>query len=478
MLLHIIRKELFDHFLSLRFAIACGVCLVALLLSSLVLARNYGEGMSVYHMNAVMHRNEVLQRTRVFDLWQGVTVDRPLNVMNVLVRGITSELTESIKVQMGNRLDFPESYEQNPLIPLFLTVDFVFVVGIIMSLLALAFSYDAVSGEKENGVLKLMMSYSVPRDLVLLGKWIGGYLALIVPFFLAFLVALIVMALFPEVAVDVDSVLATIALLCVALLYLAVIYSLGLFVSCRTEWASTSITVLLLVWVVFILAIPSMAPYITSQLVPAPSRESVDREKMELGREQSRMWQTMMEEEQKRTGKDRGELYGDEAFQEKMKSLQEEWKAEGQKIEDSYMGKLQTQTRWSGIVARISPLTSFNLAAFDLASAGIEQEKRFVDALKSYSSIWEEYSKEKRTEFDKYMEEQRKNSKDGRIMFMPGDMERFNNLDLSDYPRFHFELMSLKERLAQIYVDLLLLGVWTVLFFMLAYLSFLRYDVQ
>jgi len=380
-------------------------------------------------------------------------------------------------VQMSNRLEFPESYEKNPMLPLFPTVDLVFVVGIILSLLALSFSYDAVAGEKENGVLRLMMSYSVPRDLVLLGKWVGGYLALVAPFLLSLLAALIAILAFPEIALTVDDMLATLALVGVSLLYLAVIYSLGLFVSCRTEQASIAITILLFIWVVFILVIPNIAPYVVGRIASVPSRESVDREKLELGREHSRQWQQMFEEEEKRTGKNRGELYEDEAFQARIKEMQEQRKTEIQKIEDDYTAKIQEQARWSGMLARISPLTSFNLAAFNLAGAGVEQERDFVEALKSYSSTWEEYSNEKRTEFDKYMKEQRKKSKDGSITFFSGDMDRFNNLDLSDYPRFEFSLMSLKERVHQVYLDVLLLGIWAVLLFLLSYFSFLRYDV-
>ena len=64
------------------------------------------------------------------------------------------------------------------------------------------------------------------------------------------------------------------------------------------------------------------------------------------------------------------------------------------------------------------------------------------------------------------------------MMFTSADMERFNNLDLSDYPRFHFEYMSFRYRVASVWMDVVLLGVWAVLFFMLAYISFLRYDVK
>ncbi|MFP6590608.1 MAG: ABC transporter permease subunit [Candidatus Latescibacterota bacterium] len=474
MLLHIIRKELLDQLLSLRFAIACGVCLLVFLLSSIVLTRDYREAMSTFNMNKVMHRNELLQRTQVSSLFEGVTVDRPLNIMNTLVRGLSKELTESVRVQPGNRLDFPEGWEQNPVLPLYPAVDFVFIVGIIMSLLALAFSYDAVSGEAESGVLKLLMSYSAPRDLVLLGKWIGGYLALIAPFVVSFVLALIVILLFPEVRLDIDSWLAILALFALALLYLAAIYSLGLFVSCRTRLASTSITVLLLVWVVLILAVPNMAPYAVGQFVSIPSRDEIDREKQVKERELSDRYQRIVEEEKERLGTD--DIWQDEGFKKRQQDMSEEFKDEIQKIEDSFLKQMNRQTRLSGIVARISPLTSFNLAAFDLAAAGIAQEEEYVEALKAFSGTWQEYSEEKQKAWREFLQRQR--SEDGSVSINSGDMERFNILDLSDAPRFDFSSMPIGDRLSVVYGDLLLLALWNVVFFMLAYLSFLRYPVE
>jgi ABC-type transport system involved in multi-copper enzyme maturation permease subunit len=476
MLAHLIRKELLDQLLSLRFAIACAICLLAFMLSSLMLSRDYREAMSTYNMNLVVHRNELLQRTEVWSLYQGLVVDRPLNVMYVLVRGLVPELTESVRIQEGGRLDFPESYELNPVIRLFPEVDFAFIVGIILSLLALAFSYDAVSGERESGVLKLLMSYSVPRDLVLLGKWIGGYLALVAPFLLAFLAGLVLAVLFPQVAPTLESTLSILGLLVLALLYLGAIFSLGLFVSCRTGLASTSITVLLLTWVVLILALPNMAPYVTSQVFPAPSRESVDREKQEVQQEGGRKIQEMVREEQQRTGKQM--VWADEAFRAKLEEFQKDLQVQMQKVEDGYLATMRMQTRWSGIAARLSPLTSFNLAALDLSAAGLAQETRFVDALRTYGQTWQAYSKQKREALERFYAEKQKQSKDGRISITPEEMAPFNKMDLSDYPRFKFEFMGFVDRLGAVWVDVLLLGLWNVVFFMLAYLSFLRRDVQ
>ena len=460
MLFHLIRKELLDQLLSLRFSIANIVCVLVFVLSSVVLTREYREAASTLRMNQVMHRNTILKQDEIHQLWDGISVDRSLNFMNLLVRGVSSEFTESIHVWPGNQLDFPEAYEQNPVVPLFPAVDFAFIVGIIMSLLALAFSYDAVSGERESGVLKIVMSYSVPRDSLLLGKWIGSYLALIGPFVVAFLLGLVIAVLFSEVEISIDHTLAVIGLLALALLYLSAVFSLGILISCRTQIASTSITVLLLIWVAFILAIPSMAPFITDQFVTVPSRVSVDREKVEIQQEGQRELDGMVKAERNRTGKQ--EVWDDPVFADKLEQRQKQTETRIRKVEDSYIIQVQDQTRWASLVARLSPLTSFHLASLALAAAGVEQEVHFVDALRKYSKTWEEYTRQKEETFEQSRQ-------------TGADDER---VDLSDYPRFSFQHMTFEERLSQVYLDVLLLVFWNLLLFMLAYVSFLRYDVR
>lgn len=468
MLLHIVRKELLDQLRSLRFAIACAVCLLVMLLSSVVLTRDYGEALSTYNMNRVMHRNELEQRTQIRSVNEGMTVDRPLNLMNTMVRGLSQELTESVKIQPGNRLDFPETWEGNPVLPLFPAVDFVFIVGVIVSLLALAFGYDAVSGEAESGVIKLLLSYSVPRDTVLLGKWIGGYLALVAPFTVSFLLSMLLLLLFPEVEPDMDGTLSLLALFVLALLYLAAIFSLGIFVSSRTRLASTSITVLLLLWVAFVLALPNMAPYAVSQVLPIPSQESMRREKQAIQQEWSQRSQKIFREEQEKQGRD--DVF-DEALRQRFDDMRQEMEAEMQKVSDSQTARVRHQMRWSAIIARVSPMTSFTLASLDLAASGITQEQRYVEALQAFSEKWGVYAEEKQADFRRVMEENR-----GRMT--PELMEQFNDIDLSDAPQFEFSYMPASERLTSVYPDILLLVLWNVIFFMGAWLSFLRYDVQ
>ena len=44
-----------------------------------------------------------------------------------------------------------------------------------MSLMAILFSYDAVSGERERGTLRLLLTNSLSRPALIAAKWLGGY---------------------------------------------------------------------------------------------------------------------------------------------------------------------------------------------------------------------------------------------------------------------------------------------------------------
>ncbi len=69
----------------------------------------------------------------------------------------------------------------NPYMIIFHSIDLALVFGVVLSLLALLFAYDAVSGEREDGTLRLMLSNAVPRDVVLIGKYLGAMACLLLP---------------------------------------------------------------------------------------------------------------------------------------------------------------------------------------------------------------------------------------------------------------------------------------------------------
>ena len=76
-------------------------------------------------------------------------------------------------------------YNEHRVFAIFGSLDLAFIVKVVLSLFAILLTFDAICGEREGGTLKLVLSNAVPRDRVILGKLVGGFLALVVPLALA-----------------------------------------------------------------------------------------------------------------------------------------------------------------------------------------------------------------------------------------------------------------------------------------------------
>ena len=156
MLLHLIQKELLDQLLSLRFTMACIICPVVILSSIFVLTRDYKDATQDYNTNLIMHGDQLDEVRLPHQLTEeGIMLDKPLNPMKVFFSGVEEEHTVSVRVNGMAAPEFQYNFDKNPVSLLFPIMDLTFVAGIIMSLMAIAFSYDAISGEKELGTLKI-----------------------------------------------------------------------------------------------------------------------------------------------------------------------------------------------------------------------------------------------------------------------------------------------------------------------------------
>ena len=445
------RKELLEQLLSLRFAMACIICLIVVLSSTWVLTKEYKESLADYRTNVVLHKNEIEESNDLVK--DGIKIDKPLNPMQIFFKGLDQELTATATVNAQSEPQFEANYEGNPVGLLFPPIDLLFFIGIVMSLLAIAFSYDAISGEKELGTLKLLMSYSVPRDIVLLAKWTGGYLALVAPFIVAVLCGLVVLMLFPTVELRSQDWGALGLIMFCALLYLAAIYSLGIFVSARTELASTSITVLLMVWVLVVLVVPNTAPYLAAQLHPVRDFVLIDKEKYQIEQEEEQRFQEAWREwREKKTNSPNNVRWS--TWSELKRDQYLRLSDHHDKINDQFRKQLDGQIRLGQYLSRISPLSSFAYAASDLAGTGIQDRNRFLDLLPAY-----------RREITTF----------GYQIYIEANLNQ-TDLNIEGYPQFTFAESPISDRIA--WVDILFLGMWNILFFMGAYLSFLRYDVK
>jgi ABC-type transport system involved in multi-copper enzyme maturation permease subunit len=472
MLMTLLKKEFMEHVLSLRFLVASVLSIVLVMLSFVVLKVDYEQKKEAYDVNKDLYKKEAERRGNYSDLeLEGVRLERPPQKLQVFYYGL-----EKLEDKTARIMAFlvPTMYGElykGPVSALFPTPDILYVVATVLSLMAFVFSFDAICGERESETLKLALSYSVPRDTFILAKWLGGYLSLLVPFVIALIVAASVILVSRGMGFGLMQWQAYLIGTVAGFLFIAVMFSLGLFVSSRCRRSATAIMILLFIWVGMVLAVPNVSPYIANQVTHVTPRDVVENKvRQEVG-EVVRTFSARMEREWRARETELGQegVASEQAQQEFRQRLDELWKQlqeETNRVaERNWVGferELNRQINVAKMISRLSPVSSYVYIVTDVAGTGVRQQLHFAAALREYQKVFRQYINDKTKGVG------------GRIRFFGG---REPEYDISDMPVFNYVEESVAARLAGSLLDLAMLGVEAILFFMAAFVSFLRVDV-
>jgi ABC-2 type transport system permease protein len=155
----------------------------------------------------------------------------------------------------------------NPVQLLFGSFDLAFVLIYLLPLLALAFSYDLLSGERERGVLPLLAAQPMPMWRWLAGKALLRYVALAGATTAALLLALA----WNGVALG-HHFAETGRLLGLVCLYLLFWFALAFLVNLYRGSSAFNAVALLGCWIAAVLLLPAMVSQLGNTLFPMPSR--------------------------------------------------------------------------------------------------------------------------------------------------------------------------------------------------------------
>lgn len=149
--------------------------------------------------------------------------------------------------------------------PDFTTLDWAFIVGYVLSFIALLFTFDSISGEREQGTLRLTLANPIPRHAVLIGKFLGAFISINIPFTIAALMNLLLISMSDAVHLDTEAWRRLGILYGIVILYTYLFIALGLLVSAAVRERAVSLVVLLFIWVSFVIFIQNMLASIGSQ---------------------------------------------------------------------------------------------------------------------------------------------------------------------------------------------------------------------
>ncbi len=289
---HITKREIYDNLNSLRFALTTVLLLALMVTNAVRHIREHPKRVQMYR-DAVTESSDRLTAHADGSLYKlaqygpGNFYKKPSS-LHFCANGGESILPDTIKVgdppvfatDSENRvilqgvwsLSYPDANLQNKNVgPKVSQVDWAFIIGSILSLIALWFTFDAFSGERERGTLRLMLANSIPRHTVLIGKFFGALISISIPFALAALVNLLLISTASTVHLTTEAWGRLGIIFALALLYTSLFVALGLLVSARVQQSAVSLMILLLMWVTLVVFMPSTLASIASSFSPATS---------------------------------------------------------------------------------------------------------------------------------------------------------------------------------------------------------------
>jgi len=472
MIRQIVRKEVLENILSLRFALSLLLTTCLFAVCGYVFVAGYQQESEDYwkrtnqDLAALREQSRMLYRLAFYK--QGIY--RKPQPLAMCAEGQEAALPNFFEVNAFTA-ELPRTKGQaNFALPQFSRVDWTLIVSLILSFAALVFTYDAICGEKEAGTLSLMMANTVPRYQVLLGKYAGAMITLAVPLALGMLVSLIVMVSSGAVAVGGGEWLKILVIAAVSLLYLSIFVLLGMLVSSRTAHAANSMAILLLVWVVFVILLPSFCRIIFDVVCKEPTEEELQRQ---LNQTRAEIWNN-----HEKYGKNAGSMSNN--LRDPINNppararLQNAMMDATNQIAEEHHNKWLGQALARRNVARASPAVIYQRAAEAVAGTGISRCADLYQQVKRYGMDLKEFTRSRDME-------------DPRSLHLIGPEENMASswraishdpADFETVPKFQERPMTLEHSLKLAVWDVGLLCLFNLVFLAAAFVSFLRYDVR
>ena len=461
MIWHIAKRELYDNLNSLRFALATFLLLALMLTNAVVHLREHPERIQEYRTSVTDYWNALTSRTNLYELAQkgpGFLYKQP-SPLRFCAEG--GEAFLSGRVDAGAvyweggdlkgfwSLAYPSSTPNLTNVrPDVTKIDWGFIVGYVLSLIALLFTFDSISGERERGTLRLILANPMPRHIVLIGKFLGALMSIFMPFTLAVLINLFVISVSGDVHLDAEAWRRLSIIFMVAVLYAGLFVALGLLVSARVRQSAVSLVTLLLTWVTFVVFIPSTLASIASGFSPAPMTSD-------------EFWERKSQLHDKLSDK-----YYTQWDKPLSKSEFVTKDAEGrERLSQEHLTQQIAQVELARTATRISPAALVQHLLESFAGTGFNRHVQFLENVKRYARQYREF----------VIDTDRADPDSPHIIGVREGMSR-KPVSPESIPRFE-DSLSLGRDFNDAAIDLMLLTLVVLVLMCDAYLAFVRVQV-
>ena len=489
MIWHIAKREILDNLTRFRFALTLILVMVLMVMNAVVfVSSQYPRRIAEYSEDT----NQAVEslKTKSSNLSELAVkgpgyLHKPVSALTFIAMGEDANLPKRVEGAPSGGYgigmttpDFSFNYSwsanwwlqypqhtsrKNDSLPNFTELDWTFIIGLVMSFMAILFTYDAISGERETGTLSLLMANSVSRATVLLGKFMGAFLTILIPLFIAVLLNLMIVNASRLVALSGGEWARVGIIFVTSAVYISIFLSLGLFISSQFANSSSSLLTLLLIWIVFVVLIPNTMGVLASGFQQVSSRSEISR------------IQKAKEDEIDQRHKEGDRLYriGSPSDQPPKIEVLRMWAdylnehADAKsRIYDEHLNKQMAQITFTQQITRLSPAAIYKYALESLAGTGFARHQRFVQQARRY-----------RQQFVDFIKSEDRGDNESYHVYLVKEGLSQKPVAFNSIPKFS-EQLTLGITFGGALLDLTLLVSLALLLFMAAVLVFMRIDVK
>ena len=495
MLWTIVRREITANILSFRFLMGLLIYFSLIVTNLFVLTKGYEDRLQSYQ-TAIRENENEMRQVKIYSEFghtHKLKCNRKPKLLSIFNEGVDKRKGNMVTVAHGYVPAVAEKYgADNPYLGIFSSIDFTVICQVVMSLLALLFSYDAISREKEAGTLGLTLSCAIPKPLLLLGKYIAGMVSISLPLVASFVAGLLVIQFSPYVSFGSSDWGRILLIFLLSMLYVSLFFLIGLFLSARTHRSSITLMFSMCIWVFFVLIVPNLTVLLVEHASPIQSENSYKAQADELWNEFGGKAGDYLKERgvdlpwepadpgglgvlELRTKYGSGETVSLRHFRNEdgipfvqgyygfKENLRAQYADKVWQIRQAYFDENPNRQSLLALnISRISPAAVYYNAAAILAETDLRSFWQFMEQTRQYRHEWVEYLRDKKI-FS------------SRRWFTGKDSQE--PLDLSGMPRFKEQSEGIGGSLQHAVPDIMILVILNILFFMGAFVSFLRYDV-
>ena len=489
MIFHIVKRELYDHLSSLRFALTTLLILILMMVNAVTYLGEYKQRIGNYRGQVAASQNRLQSRCDSLyhlvlrgpgDLHKkpsplafcaaggeklligevhGSTASRTRRWRN---RDASYKFTEIWRLAYPPNTDILFIGEQIPsersIMPDYIKIDWGFVTAVLLSFMGILFTFDSISGEQEHGTLRLMLANSISRSTVICGKFLGAFFTIAIPFLIGMIVSLSIIYLSEAVQFMGSHWVRLGCIVCVALIYTSIFILLGILVSSRVRESSTSLAILLLIWTVWVVLMPNALGSLGNRLHSRPtSREFMAQARDSREDLQRRYFARIKEPPKREIPATIATALGAE-YVNKDAALRD-------RLHADYLFAELRQIQTARSLTRISPAAVVQYAFEGLAGTGLPRHLDFISQTRQYAKQFRQF----------LIDTDRSDPESPHAVGIPeGTSQKPVNFDA--VPKFEDQHRFSADLNAAI-VDLLLLILFLLVLFVSTFLSFLRTEI-